>query len=82
MAINDVRLNLPAINAIMRSQPVQGLLDEVGKKMAANAGDGFEYVARPHRWTARGYVQTASARARRRQAREAVLERAMGSVRQ
>jgi hypothetical protein len=78
---NDVQLNLRAINAIMTSAPAQAIVDSVGRQMAANAGDGFEYVSRPHRWMARGYVQTVSARARRRQARDAVLERTLGTVR-
>lgn len=82
MAANDVKLNLAAINTIMRSAPVQAVVDSTGRKMAAAAGEGFEYVPRPHRWMARGYVQAATARARRRQARDAVLERAIGAVRQ
>lgn len=82
MANNNVRLNLRGLNAVMKSKPAQDLVDGLGKEIAAAAGDGFEYVRRPHPWTARGYVQTVSARARRRQAREAVLERAIGAVRQ
>ncbi|MCC4906970.1 hypothetical protein [Microbacterium sp. cx-59] len=78
---NDVKLNLGTINQLMTSAQAQAIVDSVGRQMAANAGDGFEYVARPHRWMARGYVQTISARARRRQARDAVLERALGAVR-
>ncbi|MDF2992086.1 MAG: hypothetical protein K0S37_2600 [Microbacterium sp.] len=78
---NDVQLNLGAINAIMTSVPVQAAVDAVGREMAAAAGEGFEYASRPHRWMARGYVQTISARARRRQMKDAVLERALGAVR-
>ncbi|GAA3009084.1 hypothetical protein [Microbacterium aurantiacum] len=81
MPSNDVRVNLRSLNAIMTSPPAQALVDAIGRQMAATAGEGFEYVRRPHRWTARGYVQTATARARRRQARDAVLERAVGAVR-
>ncbi|MBD8218203.1 hypothetical protein IFU40_06095 [Microbacterium sp. CFBP 13617] len=76
----DVKLNLRAINAIMTSAPAQAIVDSIGREMAAAAGDGFVYVARPHPHTARGYVQTGSARARRQQAKDAALERALGQV--
>jgi len=78
--VADVKLNLSGINAIMTSAPVQAVVDRIGRQMAANAGEGFEYVARPHPYTARGYVQTTDGRARRRQMREAVLENALGQV--
>lgn len=76
----DVKLNLAGLNTLMTSAPAQAIVDRIGRQMAANAGDGFEYVARPHPYTARGYVQTTDARARRRQMREAVLEQALGQV--
>lgn len=73
----DVRvvLKMRGLNELMRSAPVQSMLDQRGRRMAAEAGDGFAYVSRPHRWTARGFVQTNSAEGARRQANEAVLER-------
>ena len=77
---DKVQLNLAALNAAMTSAPAQALVDSIGRQMSAAAGDGFEYVARPHPHTARGYVQTNSARGRRRQAREAQLEQALGQV--
>lgn len=70
-----VTLNLSQINKLMTSPAVQRIVDDEGERMAAEAGDGFEYVARPHPFTARGYVQTDSASAARKQARDAVLER-------
>lgn len=76
----DVRLSLPGLNAIMTAPAVQATIDRIGRQMAGAAGDGFEYVSRPHPRTARGYVQTINARGRRRQAREAALERALGQV--
>lgn len=81
MAKVTVRLNLPGINRLMREQKVQAQLDDIGQEMAADAGDGFEYVAKPHRYTARGYVQVASGDGARRQARDAVLERVMSGRR-
>lgn len=79
MARIPVRLNLPGINQVLRA--AQSKLDEIGEGMAADAGDGFEYVPSPHRYTARGYVQVDSVEGARRQARDAVLERVMGSRR-
>ncbi|WP_136051201.1 hypothetical protein [Microbacterium sp. K36] len=75
-----VRLNLPGLNTIMRSPEARAIVDSTGQRMAAAAGDGFEYVAAPHRWVARGYVQPANARAMREQARTAALERALGQI--
>lgn len=77
MAQVTVKLVLRGVNETMRQHRVQAHVDRVGRAMAADAGEGFEYVARPHRWTARGYVQIASGVGARRQAREAVLERVM-----
>ena len=81
MAKVSVKLNLPGINRLMRSEAVQAQLDRLGQDMAADAGEGFEYVAKPHRYTARGYVQVASGDGARRQARDAVLERVMTGMR-
>lgn len=72
-----VKLNLPGLNAVLRS--AQPVLDAHGRRMAMAAGDGFEYQPKPHRWTARGFVQTADRTGRKRQSDEAVLERVMGS---
>lgn len=70
-----VKLNLRGLNELMRSSAVQARVDRLGRQMAERAGEGFEYVARPHPWTARGYVQVADGDGARRQARDAVLER-------
>lgn len=79
MAKVNVKLSLPGLNALMRSAPVQAIVDARGKRMAAVAGENFEYVPRPHKWTARGYVQPANAEGRREEAREKRLNRALGS---
>lgn len=76
----QVRLNLPNLNAVMRSAKAQAIVDAAGRRMAAAAGDDFEYVASPHRWVARGYVQPKNARGMREQARNAALERALGQA--
>lgn len=81
MAVVRVRLNLRGINRLMRSEPVQDRLDEIGDAMADDAGDGFEYAPSTHKWTARGYVQVATGTGARRQAEEAVLDRVAGTRR-
>lgn len=75
--IRGLKLNLRGLNQIMRAQ--QPAVDQAGRRMAAEAGPDFEYVSRPHKWTARGYVQPANARGMREQKRNAVLERVLGS---
>lgn len=75
-----VQLNLSGLNTIMRSPEAQAIVEDVGRRMAAAAGDDFEYVASPHRWVARGYVQPKNARGMREQARNAALERALGQA--
>jgi len=75
-----VQVNLPGLNALMRSAEAQRVVDDVGRRMASAAGPDFEYVPAPHKWTARGYVQPGNARAVREQAKNAALERALGQV--
>jgi hypothetical protein len=73
--MTNLKLNLPGINKIMTGKGARALVRRELNRMEASAGEGFEAVERPHRWTARGYVQTADAAGARRQAREKVLER-------
>lgn len=81
MADVRVKLKLSGLNKLMRSAPVQAEVDRVGRRIARNAGEGFAYsTPRPHRWTARGFVQTDSVEGARRQAEDAVLERAMSAA--
>lgn len=81
MAKVDVKLNLRALNALMTSPAVQAEVNRRGQSLASNAGPDFEYVERGHRYVARGYVQPANARGAREQAKNAALERALGSSR-
>lgn len=74
MAKVRVKLDLRGLNRLMSSKGVQDRVDEIGRSMADDAGAGFEYSAGPHRWTARGFVQT-NGEGARRQAKDAVLER-------
>lgn len=77
--MSDVRvqIRLTELNKLMSSAAAQAIVDEQGRAMARRAGSDFEYVARPHRWVARGFVQPANARGAREQARNAALERAI-----
>lgn len=77
----DVRLILRGINALMRSEEVQADLDARGQRMAAAAGPDFEYKRSPHKWTARGYVQSRNARGDRQEAREKRLARSISAGR-
>jgi len=79
--MTGVRLNLAALNKLMRSKPVQDKVDEKGRAIAAAAGPDFEYVSRPHRWVARGYVQPVNARGMRAEARDKVLTRSLDAAR-
>ncbi|GAA1323170.1 hypothetical protein ACFSWE_08645 [Leucobacter albus] len=56
-SFSRVKLNLPGVNQMLREQ--QPLVDAVGEAIAGNAEGNYEYVANPHRFTARGHTQTA-----------------------
>lgn len=83
MAVSPVKMNLPGLNRIMTSDPVQELIDARGQRMAEAAGEGFEYNrgSSRHPWVARGYVQANSHEGAVRQAEEAVLERSIDAAR-
>lgn len=76
-----VKLKLAGLNQVMRLPDVQRLLDERGRRAAAAAGPNFEYVASPHRWTARGFVQPANAEGAREEAKDKKLTRAIDAAR-
>lgn len=73
-----VQLNLAGINAVMRSEPVQQIVDREGERLARAAGENFRYRPSPHRWVARGYVEPKNGRGQRQEAREKRLARAVG----
>jgi hypothetical protein len=76
-----VRLNLRALNALMKSAPVQAEVTRRAQRIADAAGEGFEAIARPARYTARAYVHTKDAVGRKRQAESSVLERSLDAGR-
>lgn len=81
MANVRVVLKLRGLNQLMRSEPVQRVVNERAKRIAAAAGEDFEAVPKPHKWTARAYVQAKNARGMRAEARDKVLTRAVGNGR-
>ena len=81
MADVKVKLKLRGINKVMKSPEVQSAVARRAQRIAAAAGEGFEPVVNPAKYTARAFVRTADATGRKRQAEDAVLERALGSSR-
>lgn len=81
MAGVRVKLKIKQIREILKSSPVQAEVARRAKRMASAAGPGFEAVIKPHKYTARAFVQTDSAESRKRQADDAVLERALDAGR-
>lgn len=74
-----VRLHLPGLNALMRSAPVQGLVTQSANRIQAAAGEEFEVVEKPHKWTARTYVQNSTYQGLRDEAKNGVLSKAVGA---
>ena len=81
MADVKVKLKLKGINAVMTSPGAIAEVARRARRMASAAGEGFEAVVNPHRWTARAFVRTADETGRRRQAEDAVLERSLDAGR-
>ena len=74
-----VKTNIRGINQVMRSDGVQAVVLQAARRIRDRAGaDLFEVAGRPHRWTARAYVQPISVEGARAEARDKVLTRAVG----
>lgn len=52
-----VKLKLKGLNQLMRSAPIQAKVNEKAAKVAAAAGPKYRMVVRPHRYTARAFVE-------------------------
>ncbi len=77
-----IKLNLPGINELMKSAPVQADLNARAARIAAAAGEGFESgPGRPHPWIARAYVWAGTFEARRAEATDRALTRAIDAGR-
>lgn len=76
-----VKLKIGGIRKILRGPEATAEIARRVKRGAAAAGPGFEGVIKPHRFTARGFVQTADETGRKREAEEKVLLRALDAMR-
>lgn len=81
MADVKVKLNIKGIREVLKGRAATETVAAVAGRGARQAGDGFGYVVKPGRYTARAFIQTESLEGAKRQADEAVLERVMGSLR-
>lgn len=79
MADVKVKLKQKGIRETLKSSPVQADLARRAKRIADAAGEGFEMVVKPHKYTSRAFVQTDTEEARKRQAEDAVLERSLSA---
>ena len=75
-----VKHNIQGIRKLMRSAPVAAEVERVAKRMADQAGPGFEHEMVPYKYTARAFVQTDASDSvgRERQAAEHVLQQVVG----
>lgn len=79
MANVTVKLKIRGVREVLKSGPVQSEIARRAKRIADAAGEGFSMVVKPHRYTARAFVQTDDDEGRKRQAEGAVLERALNA---
>lgn len=70
--------NKRTAEAILKGPEVQALLARRAAEVASRAGEGFTSGVRVGKDRARAYVLPETYKARRRQARDHVLERAVG----
>lgn len=72
------KLNKRTAEAILKGSEVQALLARKAAAVASRAGEGFTSGVRVGKDRARAYVLPETYKARKRQARDHVLERAVG----
>jgi hypothetical protein len=74
-----VKLNLPGINAVMKSPGVVDVLGREARSIAHAAGPGFTSATdNSHPWVARAWVRAETRAAKVAEARHKVLTRAAG----
>lgn len=81
MADVTVKLKIRGVREVLRSRGVQAEVARRAKRAAAMAGDGFEAVIKPHKYTSRAFVQTKNSDGRKREAEQKVLNRALDAMR-
>lgn len=77
----QIRLNPKGVRELLRSKEVVDDLDARTKRIAAAAGPGMEASVQVGRTRARGSVITATALARRREAKARALSRSLDAGR-
>lgn len=76
------RLNLPGLNQLMKSAPMQSALNSAANSISAMAGDGFETEsAHPISFIAIASVGAATYEARKNNSDNNTLLKAVGSTR-
>lgn len=81
MADVTVKLKMSGIRQLLKGPEVSAEVARRVKRGGAAAGSGFEAVVKPHKYTARGFVQTADEAGRKREADDKVLLRALDAMR-
>lgn len=76
-----VKLNMRGIREVLKGPEVTADLARRSKRVEAAAGDGFEAVVKPGKYTARAYVQSAGRKGDEREASEKALTRALDAAR-
>lgn len=81
-----IKINPAGLRAVLQSPEAQALLKERAEAIAEEAGDGFEARVQVAEGSSKlgramGYVTTATPQARKRQAEDAVLQRAVNAGR-
>ncbi len=75
-----VKLKIRGIRKVLKGAGATREVARIAARGARDAGEGFGYVVKPGRYTARAFIQTEDGTGRKRQSDEAVLERVMGSL--
>lgn len=76
------KLNLAGLNALMKSGPMQAVLNDAAAKIAATAGEGYEVEsAHSIQFVAIAAVHTGDLRSRRDNSKNNTLLKSAGSVR-
>lgn len=71
-----VKLNLRGISKVLKA--AQPVVDKVGQDIADGAAGNYRYVPSGHRFTARGFVETADVETSVKDAQSAELLRSLG----
>lgn len=74
------KVNLKGLNELMKSEEVQGALEEAGKAVAEAAGEDYETNIKTGRYIAFCNVETATEKAKKENLESNTLLKAVGTV--